>query len=116
MMEVNEIRIRLSSFPISHENVIVYSLQRIELDAHPHLRPIADKLDMGLDLTLLERWYPPSIDFVPDGHRYRIRENILSFLGPMSASQEIFLRNWDMDPHLESERTRKAQERLKSLW
>ena len=50
MLDVNEIQVRLSAFPISHENVIAYSMQRIELERHPSLKPIAAKLDMNKNL------------------------------------------------------------------
>ena len=35
MLHSSEVQIRLSAFPISHENVVQYSLQRIELEDHP---------------------------------------------------------------------------------
>ena len=58
MLDSNEVQIKLSAFSISHENVIVYSLQRIDLDLHPYLKPLADKVDMGADASFLNSWYP----------------------------------------------------------
>ena len=50
---------------VDHENVIIFSLQRIDLDDHAYLKPLADKLEMSVDLKMLNRWYAPSIDFFP---------------------------------------------------
>ena len=55
MLNSSEVQSKISSFPISHENVIVYSMQRIDLEEHQYLKPIVDKLDMSLDMEFLER-------------------------------------------------------------
>ena len=96
MLAINEIQIRLSSFPISHENVITYSLQRMALDDLPYLRPISDKLEMSKDLTFLEKWYTMSIDFVPDRYRNYIRSKILDLLEPTNF-EDGEDRSWDMN-------------------
>ena len=90
MLHSSEVQIRLSAFPISHENVVQYSLQRIELEDHPYLKPIADKLDMNADLDFLNYWYSPSIDFVPDDIRNFTRDAIIGYLGVMGPSDEFF--------------------------
>ncbi len=116
MLSSGEVQVRLSAFPISHENVIVYALQRIDLDKHPYLKPIADKLDMSIELNLLGSWFPPSIEFTPMAHRHSIREKILSYLPAMKPSQESILLNWNMEPHLCSMKAKRGQEKLTSFW
>ena len=116
MMETNEVQIRLSSFPISHENVIIYAIQRMDLEEHPYLKPVASKLDMSARLDFLETWYPCSIDLVPHKMRHSVRSKILQFLDVMSPDQESDFMKWDMHDHLESDRAKKAQERLTSVW
>jgi len=116
MLDSNEVQIRLSAFPISHENVIIYSLQRINLDEHPYLKPIADKVDMNVDLSFLDRWYSPSIDFVPDENRHSVRDSILNYLDVMGPGDESRARAWDMMPHLDSKKAKKAQSKLTSYW
>ena len=116
MLSVNEVQVRLSAFPISHENVVTYSLQRIDLEGHPSLMPIASKLNMNLNLSFLERWFSDSIEFVPDKYRNYVRSNILDFLDPTTYEEEVTIKSWDMDPHLESIRTIRAQDRLLSHW
>ena len=116
MLNSNEVQTRLSSFPISHENVIIFALQRVDLDSHPYLKPIADKLDMSLNLDYLGSWYSESIEFVPDKYRHYIRDKILSHLPPMTPEGEYSMNSWDMMPHLESIRAKMAQEKLTSYW
>lgn len=116
LMANNEVQVRLSNFPISHENVIAYSLQRIDLDIHPYLKPLADKLDMKSELGMLESWYSPSLDFVPRKHRHTIRDKVLSFMPPMSPYEESLIHKWDMLPHLEATNTKMRQEKLTSFW
>lgn len=116
MMKSNEVQIRLSNFPISHENVICFSLQRIDLDEMPFFKPLADKLDMGKELGMLEKWFPPSLGFVPDKYRHTIRENILGFIDPMGPKEEALIMSWDMKPHLELKQTIDRQEKLTSFW
>jgi hypothetical protein len=116
MLDVNEIQVRLSAFPISHENVIAYSMQRIELERHPSLKPIAAKLDMNKNLGFLEKWYSDSIEFVPDKYRNYVRSKILDFLEPATFEEEMEVKSWDMNPHLASTMAIRAQDRLISYW
>ncbi len=116
MLKINEIQIRLSAFPISHENVVTYSLQRIDLDEFPSLKPIAAKLNMTLNLSFLEKWFPESIEFVPDKYRNFIRSKILEFIEPTTFGEEGRIKSWNMDPHLASTRAIMGQDSLISYW
>jgi hypothetical protein len=116
MLSVNEVQLKLSAYPISHENVITYALQRLDLSLNPELKPLAAKLNMSLDLSFLESWYSPSIDLVPDSMRHSTRNEILKLLRVMSPLEEMNFYNWDMNDHLNSVKTRKAQEKLTSFW
>ena len=116
MMKANEVQVRLSSFPISHENVISYSLQRIDMENYPFFKPLAKKLDLDIDLGLLDHWYSESAFHIPKKYRVSTRERILKFIEPMNISHEYILKNWDMTPHLERQHTRNAQNELTSFW
>ncbi len=116
MLDSNEVQVRLSAFPISHENIIIFSLQRIDLDQHPYFKPIADKLNMDLDLSHLESWYSDSIEFVPEKYRHEIRHKILQQMKLMSINGEYGVNTWDMAPHLDSPKAKKAQEKLTLYW
>ena len=116
MMESNEVQVRLSSYPISHENVVSYSLQRIDTDNYPFFKPLIKKLDMEIDLSLLDYWYSESAFHIPKKYRASTRERILKFLEPMNISHEFVLKNWDMSPHLERQQTKNAQNKLTTFW
>ena len=116
MIRSNEIRTRLSAFPISHENVITYSLQKINLEGLDKLKLLSGKLDMQRDLSFLEEWYSPSIEFVPRKYRFLIRENILKYLPVMRLNSEQLVTNWEMERHMKSKKARSGQEKLLKLW
>ena len=116
MRDSSEIQIRLSSYPISHENVITYSVQRIDISKFPSLRHLRNRLDTKLDLGLLDCWYSPSQELVPDIYRLSVVEKIAKFMPSMSKDQERILENWDMDEFLISEEAKKAHSSLTSSW
>jgi len=116
MMQSNEIQKRLSDFPISHENVITYSLQKIDYNEMKKLRILSTKLDMDRDLSFLEEWYSPSIDFVPKKYRFVIRENIIKYLPAMRLGSEKLVTGWQMSQHLESSRAKSGQAKFLKLW
>ncbi len=116
MLKRSEVQIRLSSFPISHENVVTYSLQRIDLNKSKALLPLAAKLNMGQELGFLERWFSESIDFIPDKYRNFIRSQILESMEPANYEDTQRIREWDMGPHLSSSRTIRANDMLINHW
>ena len=112
----NEVQKKLTSLPISHENVILYSIQRIDLQEFGNLKPLFNKLDKKLQMDFLEKWYPDSIEFVPDKYRFTIRENIFKYLEVMMPSDIKIVRNWNMNKHLENPKTFINQEKLIKFW
>ncbi len=116
MLWSSEVQIRLSAFPISHENVVSYSVQRINLDEMETLKPVASKLNLQQDLSFLERWYSDSIEFVPDRYRNFIRNRIIENIDPVNYEDIQSIKGWDMSPHLVSEKTIRANDRLINYW
>jgi hypothetical protein len=116
MLKNNEVQLRLSAFPISHENVITYSLQRLDLEKYRFLVPISKKLDMKSNLDFLNRWYSESIEFIPDKYRHHIRNKIIEFLEISTFEDNEKIINWDMNPHLSSNRAINNQDKLISYW
>ena len=116
MILSKEVRVKLSAFPISHENVITFAMQRINLKKIPCLIPLSKKLDLSLDLGMLECWFPDSIDFVCESHRHTIRNEIIKFLPIMTPNQEDKVRRWDINGHLKSKDAIEGQRRLLEYW
>ena len=116
MRNSSEVQIRLSSYPISHENVVTYSIQRIDISKYPFLRHLRKRLDMGLNLELLDSWYSPSQELVPESYRFSVVEKISRYLPVMSKEQEGVLESWDMSSFLSSEHSKRAHSLLTSSW
>ena len=116
MRNSSEVQIRLSAYPISHENVITYSIQRVDIGEYPFLRLLRNRLDTNLDLSLLSSWYSPSQVLIPESYRMAVVGKISKFMPPMSKIQEEILESWDMDNFLLSKRTKKAHSSLTSSW
>lgn len=116
MMKSREVQKKLSEYPISHENVITYSMQKIDCSEHEYLYPLKKRLDMNLELCLLENWYSPSIKLVPKKYMNKIMNKILKYLQPMNASQELDLENWNRNEFYESKDAQKNHFNLTSSW
>ena len=111
-----EVKTKLSAYPISHEDVLIYSIQRIQLENSEYLEKLRDRLDTDLDMNFLERWYSPSLELVPEKYRIGVKEKISEFLKPMNSSEEKVLEKWDMEEFLLRESTKIAHKKLKSLF
>ena len=116
MRNSSEVQIRLSAYPISHENVVTYSIQKIDVSKYPFLRPLRNRLDTKLNLSLLSSWYSPSKELVPERYRLSVIEKISKFVPPMTEEQEQILENWNMDDFLLSESAKSAHSKLTSSW
>jgi hypothetical protein len=112
MMRSSEVQKKLSEYPISHENVITYSLQRIDLSEDDNLKILSSKIDLEKDLNFLNQWYSPSIDFVPDKYRFYVREQIINYLSIMRTDSEDLVTTWNMEGHINSLKAKKGQEFL----
>jgi len=111
-----EVRTRLSALPISHENVVSFSLHRTGPLNSNGLKSLSDRVSGLGRLNLLTKWYSPSDELVPEGWRYHCREKIMRYLRPMSSKEESIIENWDMDDFLLSESTISAQRKLIEAW
>ena len=53
---------------------------------------------------------------MPDNLRHSVKQTILKYLNVMTLKEEGLMRNWDMSPHLSSERAISGQKKLTSFW
>ena len=102
MFSSEDVRNKLSSVPISHENVIEYALQRIDEDLHPIFPFLRKRIERGSDLEFLECWFEPSSDFIPEKYRGDICEKIKNLLRTMDERDEGDVRKWDLVDFYES--------------
>ncbi len=116
MKKNKEVKSKLLSYPISHENVLIYSIQRIQVGDSNYIEKLRDRLDTELDMSFLERWYSPSLELVPEKYRIGVKEKISEFLKVMNSSDENILKNWNMEEFLLRETTKIAHKDLKALF
>jgi hypothetical protein len=116
MRNSSEIQIRLSSYPISHENVVTYSIQRIDIAKYPSLRHLRNRLNTKAKLDLLDYWYSPAQELVPEQYRLSVIEKISKYLPTMTKEHERALESWDMDDFLLSEEAKRGHSSLTSSW
>ena len=102
MFSSEDVRNKLSSVPISHENVIEYALQRIDEDLHPIFPFLRKRIERGSDLEFLECWFEPSSDFIPEKYRGDICGKIKNLLRTMDERDEEDVRKWDLVDFYES--------------
>lgn len=96
MLNSNEVKKKLTQIPISHENVISYALERLDLSNNQELNEIFEIVRNETPLDFLERWYSPSILLIPDKWRKSIRSKILRILPSMSNDEERLVEQWTL--------------------
>jgi len=116
MLTSNEVKKKLGEIPISHENVVSYSLGGVDPSIHPFLEVLNSRVYSDFPLEMLEKWFSPSLELVHEKWEKGIRNNILRFLEPMSSDEEVAIRNWSMTEFIEDENIQFKRERvIKSL-
>ncbi len=116
MFSSEEVRGKISAIPISHENVIEYSLQRINSEGNQIIDLLKNRVDRGSKLDHLERWYGPSIDLVPGKYRREVKEKILRFMEEMTEAEEEEIRDWSMTEFIQTENAKNKTAKLKRIW
>ena len=116
MFSSEDVRNKLSSVPISHENVIEYSLQRIDGNLHPNFPFLRRRIERESDLEFLECWFEPSSDFIPEKYRKEICEKIKNLLRTMGEREEENVRKWDLVDYYESEETETLAKLVADNW
>jgi hypothetical protein len=116
MFSSEGVRGKLSSIPISHENVIEYSLQRIDGDKHPNFPFLRKRIERGSELGFLECWFEPSMDFIPKKYRRGVCEKIRLLLRTMDEREVGIVRGWDLIEYYESDETRELARLVAKNW
>lgn len=78
---IKEVKLKLDKWPISHENVLAWALQGSRGE---YSDPLIRRLEgQNRDLSYLESFYPPSIEFIPSKYQETTKRRILSYLSQM---------------------------------
>jgi len=116
MFSSADVRNKLSSVPISHENVIEYALQRIDGDLHSNFPFLRNRIERGSNLGFLECWFEPSADFIPEKYRSEVCEKIKNLLRTMDEREERGVKSWNLVDFYESDETRSLTRLVSENW
>ena len=116
MLRSSEVRSKLSSLPISHENVVSYALNRTGDMDNSEMKSLVERVCGLGSLPFLSKWYSPSLELVPNNWSMDCAKGIQRYLSPMNSREEKAIENWDMGDFLVSERTLSAHRKLVDLW
>ena len=106
---------KLNGIPISHENILEYALQRINVTNDRRLESVKKRVDRQTDLDFLEKWFHPSLDFNPPKYRRGIKNKILDRICMMDAQEMESVMSWDMGPDLALKSLRDSAEMMNSI-
>ena len=98
ILESKEVRTKLQKLPISHENVLIYSFARLELNHYP--RGFIQRFDHSDSLDYLAHWYPKSFEYIDERIREYTVSKITSFLGKQNETMVNLLENWNNEDRI----------------
>lgn len=93
LIKTKEVKKKLASLPVSHENVLLFSLSRLNLDALPP--SFISRFENEFNLDYLQKWLPDSIEFVHPRIQLEVKKNISKFLEEMDSNEISLLKSWD---------------------
>ena len=107
-MQVREVQAKLSAHPISHENVLAWSLQGDNIEPGAKDELLARTEGSIRDMAPFERWLNGSAAALHEPYREHIIQRIASFCTPMPPEEEETLIAHEMSEWLSSEAAQKA--------
>ena len=106
---VREVKYKLGTWPVSHENVLAWALKGPYVSGKI-AKNLLERLEGSRrDLDLLSRWYPPSIELIPEKYREEFIESVGNYLGTMSDSEVKDTEMLDIADWLSSKKADKAR-------
>ena len=93
ILESNEVKLKLSKLPISHENVLIYAFSRLNLDHYPN--GFVQRFDYEDSLSYLAHWYSKSRELIDVRIREFVEEKIMAFIGANNSADDNLIESWD---------------------
>ena len=106
---------KLEKVPISHENVLSFSVMGLGKQRDKALLALKKRLLPGENLDFLRKWYSPSIYFVTKKYRQEIMSRILSIMPRMNVEESSLVESWDINRFIRMKRTKNNSKRLISM-
>ena len=107
-LKVKEVKYKLKPHPISHENVLSWSLQG-ENSSGETKQLLMNRMEGSIrNMDFLFSWYSPSIVLVPEKYRKETESKILNYLDRMDEKYHDEIINHKMTEWLNSESAQRA--------
>ena len=98
LISTNEVQLKLSKLPISHEVVLLYAFSRLDMQNYP--REFTPRFQHAFELSYLERWFGPSSAYIDQRVRDEVVSKISFFLQQMDSSDERLAREWNNEKRI----------------
>ena len=108
-LKVKEVKRKLTSWPVSHENVLSWSLQGENTSGTLKQLLLSSLEGSERDMSFLSNWYPNSLELVPEKYRESTRKSILNYLNEMDINEQPQITTHKMTNWLNSEYSKKAK-------
>lgn len=109
-VNVKEVKKKLSAWPISHENVLSWSLQGSNSSGYISEILLSRLEGISRNMDFLERWFPESIEVVPKKYRDTTMSKISKFMGSMLDEERPQVTNHSMSGWLSSTKAQNSKE------
>ena len=107
--KVKEVKRKLSAWPVSHENVLSWSLQGDNTSGKLKEQLLSSLEGSERDMSFLTHWYPNSLELVPEKYREHTKKSILNYMDEMDQKDLPQITNHKMTDWLNSETSKKAK-------
>ena len=113
---IPEAQKHLAKMPIKHENIIAFIAASYKGD-HKGMQVLSERVRARhLSVDWMRKWYPKSLDLVPEKYRQYTKQSLLGFLQEMSVDDIEAVEKWDMRAYLESSDAKVAQKALEDYF
>jgi len=114
-VKVREVKYKLKSWPVSHENVLAWALKGANVSGATANSLLARLEGSRRELNLLSRWYPPSIELIPEKYRESFKLLISNYLETMSTDEITQSESLDISDWLGSDIAGLAREEFEKI-
>ncbi|MCM1990275.1 DUF6395 domain-containing protein [Oceanirhabdus seepicola] len=102
VFKIREATEQLSKNLIKHQNVLQYITYHYN-GSNENMVFLKDKVMGEENVDWLEKWYPKSIELIPEKYKDVVEKNILKYLEKMSTEEEIKVEQWNLGELVKSE-------------
>jgi len=112
-LAIKEVKLKIQHWPVSHENVLAWSLKQAEGNISNLLKARFE--GSSRDLSYLEGYFPPSLALMPEAYRSHTEERLNHYLYPLGEEWFETVRTHTMTSWLNSASALEAREKFSAF-